>query len=593
MDRMTKLLSAMLLSCAALLSACGGGGSDNNRPSSNANLTSLLVESAALNPAFASSTTSYTADVTGGTTETRVTAITTDRGARLTINGAAVVSGSASDPIGLIVGVTNVDIVVTAEDGTQRTYSVAIVRPAPNTEARLAELALSAGELLQPFDPDQFSYDADYGFLATTTRAVADPLDPLASGLSVEGEETVFGAPSNPIPLAVGVDATTLEVTVTAEDAVTTRTYEVEISRAEFSTVDQRTYAKASNTDANDRFGASMALSGNLLVVSAPEEQSLATGVDGNQGDNTGNAVGAAYLYERSGGAWAFGHYLKADNADNGDRFGVSVASTPDLLAIGAPEEQSRTGDPGDNSGNAVGAVYLFDPDLAGAPDQIAYLKAGNRDEGDQFGFTIVAEQNRVLVGAPFEASNATGVNGDASDNSLNNAGAAYLFEEDDAGNFVQTAYIKASNSSSGTNNQFGNALALSGDTLAVAAWLEDGGSPGINGDQSDTSTPNAGAVYVFEKDGTDVWAQTAYVKANNLGPNHNFGTAVALDGDTLAVGAPFEPTGALGAGAVYVFTRDAAGTWSQDTMLKADVVGFEDRFGNVSFIFLWHRGYN
>ena len=217
MDRMTKLLSAVFLSCAALLSACGGGGSDNDRPSSNANLTSLLVENATLNPAFASSTTDYTADVTGGTTETRVTAITTDRGARLTINGDAVVSGTASDPISLIVGVTNVDVVVTAEDGTQRTYSVAIVRPSPSTEARLAELELSAGPLLQPFDPDQFSYDADLGYLATTTRAIADPLDPLASSLIVEGEETVFGAPSDFVPLAVGVDATTLEVTVTAE----------------------------------------------------------------------------------------------------------------------------------------------------------------------------------------------------------------------------------------------------------------------------------------------------------------------------------------------------------------------------------------
>lgn len=569
----------LCVSVFALLTACGGGG-DGDRPNSNASLTSLLVADALLAPAFASGTTSYTASVTGGITETRITATTADSRARLTIDGNPVTSGTASNPIALAIGDTDVAVVVTAEDGSRRTYSVRISRPVPGTDARLASLMLSAGPLLQPFDPAQLSYDASFGYLAGSTRVLASPVDPLADSLSVNGEPSAFSVPSNPVPLSVGIDASTLAVEVTAEDDVTTRTYEVDISRAEFNTLAQTAYIKATNTDADDRFASSLALSGDLLLLGAPQEQSLTTTVDGDQSDNSGNAVGAAYLYERSAGTWVPAHYLKAANADNGDRFGASSAGATNLLAIGAPGEQSRSSDPADNSGNAVGAAYLFDPDSAGTPVQIGYLKAGNADDLDRFGSSLAVAGDRVLIGAPFEASNATGVNGDGSDNSLSNAGAAYLFERDASGDYLQTAYLKASNSASGTDNQFGNALALSGDVLAIAAWQEDSGSAGINGDQTDTSATAAGAVYLFELTAAGSWAQIAYVKASNPGQNHNFGAAVALDGDTLAVGAPGENTAEFRSGAVYIFTRSDTGVWSQQAFIKAGSVGLNDGFG-------------
>ncbi len=573
------LITVMLLSLSALGACGGGGGGDDDQPGSNANLTSLLVANALLDPAFASGTLNYQASVSGGTTETRVTAFTTSSRARLTINGAAVASGTASSAIPLGVGTTDVEVIVTAEDGTRRTYTVAINRPVPGSDARLSSLALSAGTLVQPFDPDQLNYDAAFGYLAASTRVLATPVDPQADGLSLNGQPIDFGIPSEPVPLTIGTDATALEAVVTAEDDTSTRAYRIDVSRAPFNILAQSAYIKSSNTNAGDAFGTSLALSGDTLLVGAPDEQSLSTGVDGNQADNSGNAVGAAYLYTRMGGTWDPAHYLKSGNADAGDRFGASVAAARDLLAIGAPGEQSLTGDPADNSGSTVGAVYLFDPDLAGTTEQIAYLKAGNADDQDRFGTAIALSEDRVLVGAPFEASNATGVNGDGSDNSLINAGAAYLFESNGAG-FGQTTYLKASNSSIGTDNQFGNALALSGNTIAIAAWQENGGSAGIDGDQSDTSAPRSGAVYLFHTDDGDTWQQSAYVKASNPGQDHYFGAAVALDGNRLAVGAPGEDTGANGAGAVYLFVRDDTGTWTEEAMLKADVVGLNDAFG-------------
>jgi len=110
----------------------------------------------------------------------------------------------------------------------------------------------------------------------------------------------------------------------------------------------------------------------------------------------------------------------------------------------------------------------------------------------------------------------------------------------------------------------FGYSVALDGDTLAVGAYGEDSSARGINGNQSDNSASGSGAVYVFTRAGT-TWTQQAYIKASNTETYDQFGWSVALDGDTLAVGARGERSSARGingnqsdntasgSGAVYV----------------------------------------
>jgi len=114
---------------------------------------------------------------------------------------------------------------------------------------------------------------------------------------------------------------------------------------------------------------------------------------------------------------------------------------------------------------------------------------------------------------------------------------------------FAQEAYIKASNTDA--IDEFGGSVALSGDgnTLAVGAEFEDSAATGVNGDQTDNNAPNAGAVYVYTRDISDVWTQQAYVKASNTDADDAFGRSVALsgDGDTLAVGAHQESSAATG----------------------------------------------
>ncbi|RZJ12747.1 MAG: integrin, partial [Haliea sp.] len=348
-------------------------------------------------------------------------------------------------------------------------------------------------------------------------------------------------------------------------------------------------YFKASNTDAADNFGSSVALSadGSTLAVGAHQEKSNAMGINGNQNDNTGSS-GAVYIFTRTGAGWSQQAYLKASNTDAGDFFGFSVALSSDgsTLAVGAHRERSiASGINGNQAGNSAvfaGAVYVF-ARTAGNWSQQAYVKASNARASSAFGYHVqlAADGNTLAVGAPQESSNATGVNGNQADTSMTFAGAVYVFTRSGTV-WSQQAYVKASNTQA--VSEFGVTVALSADgtTLAVGAVDEDSNATGINGNQADTSLNAAGAVYVFTRTGA-TWTQQAYVKASNPRANAFFGLNVALsaDGNTLAVdsyaetsnatgvGSSQADTGTTNAGAVYVFTR-AAGAWSQQAYVKA-----------------------
>jgi hypothetical protein len=238
-------------------------------------------------------------------------------------------------------------------------------------------------------------------------------------------------------------------------------------------------------------------------------------------------------------------------------------------------------------------------------------MKASNAEAGDHFGnggtleghaVAISADGNTVAIGAPNESSGEKGVNGKQDDNSMYSSGAVYVFARQGT-NWVQQAYLKASNP--GQSDMFGFVVALSGDgnTLAVSAYFEASAAKGVNPDQSDDSIPQAGAVYVFTRRGT-AWSQQAYIKASNtgeagigdqIGDGDQFGFSLALseDGNTLAVGAIAEDSAAAGinvndfqddnsqisSGAVYVFAR-AGTTWSQQAYIKSANSGPNDLFG-------------
>jgi hypothetical protein len=367
----------------------------------------------------------------------------------------------------------------------------------------------------------------------------------------------------------------------------------------------QQAYVKASNTGPGDQFGWSLALSsdGNTLAVSSAGEGSAATGIDGNQADNSSAAAGAVYVFTRSAGTWSQQAYVKASNTDAGDQFGSHVALSPDgnTLAVGAIAEDSNAtginGDQANNAGTNSGAVYVFTRSGAVWTQQ-AYIKASNPDFSDNFGFAVAlgAGGDTLAVSAPAEDSNATGINGDQANNQAGTSGAVYVFVR--AGTtWSQQAYVKASNT--GASDFFGGggsvvagmisrgiALSADGNTLVVGAAAEDSNATGINGDGTNNAAGNSGAAYVFVRAGT-VWSQQAYVKASNTEAGDNFGLTVAVSGDgsTLIVGAPFEDSNAKGLngnqsdnslsanGAVYVFKRSGT-AWTQSVYAKPSNAG-------------------
>ena len=148
----------------------------------------------------------------------------------------------------------------------------------------------------------------------------------------------------------------------------------------------QQAYLKASNTDAGDAFGSSVAVSGDTVVVGAQRESSNATGVNGDQSDNSAAVAGAAYVFVRNGTTWTQQAYLKASNTEANDLFGISVAVSGDTVVVGADFEASNAtgvnGNQADNSASGAGAAYVFVRNGTTWSQQ-AYLKASNTDAGD------------------------------------------------------------------------------------------------------------------------------------------------------------------------------------------------------------------
>ncbi|HEY7444179.1 MAG TPA: hypothetical protein VH701_17245, partial [Vicinamibacterales bacterium] len=362
----------------------------------------------------------------------------------------------------------------------------------------------------------------------------------------------------------------------------------------------QQAYVKPSNTEESAEFGHAVVLSadGNTMAVSAFWEASSAKGINGDQNDHSIPQAGAVYVFTRQGAAWTQQAYVKASNTGeagtaerfgDGDQFGVSLALSDDgnTMAVGALTEDSASpginGDQTDNSASSAGAVYVFTR-TGSTWSQQAYVKAGNPDPGDMFGYSVSlsADGSTLAVGSYDEGGSARGINGPP-DNMRRGAGAIYVFVR--AGSqWSQQAYIHASNAEAGDSLGVHVALSEDGNTLLAGSLDEDCQLTGVNPQGCDDDRAldsSTGAAYVFVRNGT-TWSQEAFLKASNTGANDWFGSRLALsgDGNIAAIGASLEDSAAQGingrqddnsaneAGAVYLFTR-RGGTWTQQAYVK------------------------
>lgn len=460
-------------------------------------------------------------------------------------------------------------------------------QPPPACDAAVCAVLLglepSISALRPAFDPAITEYVLDLG-VAPTTFTLTPTADAAAS-VAIDTVAVASGSASAAVasPAQIG-DAVDVEIVVRASELTTT--YVVHARR----TWRRVLRGKASNADSSDRFGSSVASSGDVVVVGAPEEASSATGVDGDQGSDDAQRSGAAYVFRRTEAGWVQEAYLKASNTDAGDGFGSSVAVFGDVVVVGAPSERSKAvlvgGDDADDSLISPGAAYVFRR-VGGAWQQDAYLKASNTEEGDSFGVSVAIFGDVIVVGAEQEDGAAKLVGGDGASDAEPESGAAYVYRYA-GGDWQLDAYLKASNT--GAGDAFGHRVAIAEDVIVVSAPGERSAATLVDGDDADDTAFDSGAAYVYRRV-SNSWLLDAYLKASNTDAEDGFGSAVAIAGDVIVVGADQEDSAATtvdgdgaddaasASGAAYVYRYDG-GSWQHDAYLKAGNAAAGDRFG-------------
>ncbi|MEM7137813.1 MAG: hypothetical protein AAF500_14610 [Myxococcota bacterium] len=299
----------------------------------------------------------------------------------------------------------------------------------------------------------------------------------------------------------------------------------------------------------DNSFGVAVAVHGDTVVVGASSDSAIV------------GSSGAAYVFVRSGTQWTEQGLLKASNAGTGDSFGASVAIDGDSIIVGARGEDSDStrvdGAEGDNLATASdsGAAYLF-ARTAADWSQTAYLKATETILQGAFGWSVDIDGDRAVVGAP---------GGD------DGHGEAHVFSATDT-TWAYAANLRTPNP--GGDDVFGQSVAIDRGNVIIGAGGEDSSATGVlpQADDYDDDVADSGAGYVFvqEPGGT---TGRFYLKALNAGRSDYLGgeqgmlgTAVAISGDTVVVGAPGEDSdatdvdgsggdnSAAGSGAAYIF---------------------------------------
>jgi hypothetical protein len=303
----------------------------------------------------------------------------------------------------------------------------------------------------------------------------------------------------------------------------------------------QRAQLTAPGGAANDNFGSTVAIAGDIAIVGAPADDVVTT-----IAPFTNVNQGSAYVFVRSGQSWVFQQQLMAADGAANDAFGCSVALSGEMAIIGASGHSV--------GGNAnQGAAYVFTRSGT-AWTQQQQLVAPDGAASDNFGCSVAISGETALVGA-----NQDGIGANA------NQGSAYVFVRSGA-SWTQQQQLLASDGAA--NDRFGWGVALSGETALVGA-----------NHHVVATKADQGAAYVFTRSGA-VWTQQQQLTAADGAAGDRFGYAVALAGESVIVGAPFDDVGTkVDQGSATVFVRSGT-IWTQQQQLVASDGATSDDFG-------------
>ncbi|MCE2459144.1 MAG: FG-GAP repeat protein, partial [Dehalococcoidia bacterium] len=264
------------------------------------------------------------------------------------------------------------------------------------------------------------------------------------------------------------------------------------------------------------------------------------------EGFATEGLNGAAHVFTRDSetGRWRHVARLTASDGEHSDQLGHSVSIDGDTVAVGAWL---------DSTGDDIfhGSVYVFTKPANGWADatETAKLTASDGDVLDHLGISVAVDGDTVVAGS----------NGRALDPSatqpIHNAGTVYVFVKPTTGwaDANETALLTASDGE--RSDELGYSVSIDGDTVVAGAWKDD-----VSGDDK-------GSAYVFVKP-VGGWAdasETAKLTALDGGDGDKLGRSVAVDGDTVVVGASGDDDEGSNSGSVYVYTKPATG-WADAT---------------------------
>ncbi len=291
---------------------------------------------------------------------------------------------------------------------------------------------------------------------------------------------------------------------------------------------------------------------------------------------------GEAHVFVFAGDAWSHQATLTSQLAQDGDFFGSAVAISGDRACLGADGYGTPL--------EANGVAFLLGRNGQSWVSQKSIPPPSPVDDA-RFGHAVALSGSTALVGAPFLLGSS-------------NAGNAYVVVED--GDELRPVELVPDE----PTMQFGEALAIDGDTAVVAApssdgvyvfvrngrgWAQQaklvpgtgvanmayGAAVAISGDTVVVGSrrfEGVGAAYVFVREGT-TWTQQAELRSEVPKEGDGFGRAVAIDGNAIVVGALFDDDLGAAAGAAFVFAREGA-TWTQQTQLLRPNGGEEEEFG-------------
>ena len=183
-----------------------------------------------------------------------------------------------------------------------------------------------------------------------------------------------------------------------------------------------------------------------------------------------------------------------------------------------------------------------------------AKLTASDSAAADHFGYAVAISGDTVVIGAYTVDTN-----------EQQNNGSVYVFIHNGE-NWIQQAKLTANDPAADDN--FGAAVAISGDTVIVGTPNDDDGGM------------NSGSAYIFVRDGAN-WSQQAKLTASDAATNDLFGWSVAMSGDTAVVGAHRNDTASgVDSGSAYVFVRNGT-NWAEQTNLMSNDLAADDAFGH------------